>query len=134
MKILYIDSPSIQNSIRIALMGQMTNHEVCLIDSEERAIEYFMNETPEVVIYEPSVPLSVDILEKILFINPMQKCVSLSDAVDCADIEGCDVCFSQHNRKAVKKEQGLHALLYLIDNFAEMACEFASNKISPATT
>jgi len=129
MNILYIDTPSIQNSIRIALMEQMTNHKINIVDNEEKAISDFMKEPAEILIYDPSVPSSSDIVEKILCINPKQQCISLSDSIDCAEREGCDVCLANYNKKAVKKEQGLHSLLYLIDNFDEISCEFALDKM-----
>ncbi len=129
MKILYIDTPSIQNSIRIALMEQMTNHQILLIDNEEKAVEAFMKDPAEILIYDPSVPASSDVVEKLLFINPRQQCISLSDSVACADKEGCDNCLANYNRRAVKKEEGLHSLLYMIDNFNEMSCEFATDKL-----
>ena len=129
MNILYIDTPSIQNSIRIALMEQMTNHRILLIGNEEKAVEEFMKEPAEIVIYDPSVPASSEVVEKLLFINPRLQCISLSDSIACADREGCDNCLASHNRRAVKKEEGLHSLLYMIDNFNETTCEFASGKL-----
>ncbi len=129
MNIFYIDTPSIQNSIRIALMEQMTNHRILLIGNEEKVVEEFIKKPADIVIYDPSVPASSDVVRKLLLINPRQQCISLSDSIACADHDGCDNCLANYNKRAVKKDEGLHSLLYMIDNFNELTCDFAFDKL-----
>lgn len=132
MKILFVDKPSIQNSIRLGLMEQMAHHEVHLIDDYEEAIAFYINESPDVVILEFTVYFGMDVLFKILKINPQQKVITLSDSLDCSEFIGCDHCLKNYNKKRVLKHQGIHDLLYLIDNFEEMPCEFAHKLEMPS--
>ncbi len=125
MKILYIDNQSIQNSIRIGLMEQMAGHEVYLIDDADKAVEYFVSESPEIVIADTSVTFSSESLKQILSINPSQKSIVLSGSIECSDSKGCAVCLSKYERKGMLKGRALHDLMYLIENFSEIPCEFA---------
>lgn len=133
MKILFIDSKSIQNSIRIGLMEQMAHHEVYLTDNYEEAMEYYKRESPDVVILEFTVYFGMDALFKILKLNPQQQIITLSDSIDCSELIGCDHCLRNYNKKRVLKHQGIHDLLYLIDNFAEMPCEHAHKLEMPSS-
>lgn len=125
MKILFIDNPSIQNSIRIGLMEEMAHHEVHLIAHYGDAIEFFKEEKPDIVIIDFTIEHGVDAMKKILTLNPHQFVITLSDALDCSEILGCDFCIESYHKRRVSKHQGIHDLLYLIDNFLETPCEFA---------
>jgi len=125
MKILFIDKPSIQNSIRIGLMEQMAHHEVYLIDHYGDAIEFYKEEKPDVVIIDFTIEHGVEALHKILTLSPHQFVITLSDALDCAEILGCDFCIGHYHKRRVSKHQGIHDLLYLIENFVETPCEFS---------
>ncbi len=125
MNILFIDSPSIQNSIRIGLMEQMAHHEVHLIDDAEEAMAFYLKEKPAIVIIDFTIPSGSDILYKLFEINPLQHIIILSDSLNCSEPLGCDYCLEKHKQRRVLKHQGIHDLLYLIDNFAEMPCEHA---------
>lgn len=125
MKILFIDCKSIQNSIRIGLMEQMAHHEVFLTDNLEEALAFYTKECPQIVLIEFTIPAGLDALYKILEINPLQHVITLSDSLDCAELLGCDYCMENHKKKRILKHQGIHDLLYLIDNFSEMPCEHA---------
>jgi len=125
MKILFIDAKSIQNSIRVGLLEQMAHHDVCLISELEEAISFYMNESPQMVLIDFTIPIGLEALRRIFEINPLQDVITLSDALDCSEILGCDYCLENHRTKRVLKHQGIHDLLYLIDNFSEMPCEFA---------
>ncbi len=126
MNILYIDNPSIQNSIRIALMQQIAGHKVCLIDDALSAVEYFLSESPQLVIADTSVVCGAEGLKQILAIDPSQKSIVLSDSIDCSDSKVCVDCLSKHEKKGMLKKAALHDLLYLIDNFSETPCKFAT--------
>jgi two-component SAPR family response regulator len=125
MKILFVDNKSIQNSIRTGLMEQMSGHDVHLIDNIEDAVEFFSNEKPEIVVVEFTVDFGFEFLHYVLKVNPSQHIISLSDALDCAEHFGCDFCLENYRKKRILKHQGIHDLLYLIDNFSQMPCEFA---------
>jgi len=125
MKILFIDDQSIQNSIRIGLLEQMAHHDVHLISNEQEAMSFYTQELPDIVLIEFTISFGMDILYKILEINPLQKIITLSDSIDCSEFLGCDYCQENYNKRRVLKHQGIHDLLYLIDNFDEMCCEFA---------
>ena len=126
MKILFIDNETIQNSIRISLMEQMEHHDVHLITDMDEAIEFYVNESPEIVLIDFTIPHGLDALYKILEINPLQHIVTLSDSLDCAELLGCEYCLENHNKRRILKHQGIHDLLYLIDNFEGMPCEHAN--------
>ena len=125
MKILFIDNKSIQNSIRLGLLEQMAHHDVHLIDSYEDAIEFYISEKPEMVLIDFTVGFGHEALEKILKLNPIQHMITISDSFDCSEILGCDFCLEHYKKKRVLKKDGIHELLYLIENFPEMPCEFA---------
>lgn len=125
MKILFIDNKSIQNSIRIGLLEQMAHHDVRLIDDLEGAMEFFASEAPEMVLIDFSVEFAREALSRILEIDPQQAIISISDSLDCSEFLGCDFCLEHYNKKRLLKHQGIHDLLYLIENFEEMPCEFA---------
>jgi len=134
MKILFVDNKSIQNSIRTGLMEQMSNHEVHLIDNADEALEFFSKERPEIVIVEFTVDFGLEVMHHVLALNPSQHIISLSDSLDCSEHFGCDFCLEHFRKKRILKHQGIHDLLYLIDNFSQMPCEFAHklNPYSPA--
>jgi len=125
MKILFIDNKSMQNSIRIGLMDQLAHHDVHLIDEMTGAVDFYVSESPDMVVIEFSTSFGMDALYKILEINPQQKIIALSDSLDCSELLGCDYCLESYHKRRVLKHQGIHDLLYLIDNFSEMPCEFA---------
>ncbi len=125
MKILFVDNKSIQNSIRTGLMEQMSGHDVHLIDNIEEAVEFYSKERPEMVVVEFTVDFGFEFLHYVLKTNPSQHIISLSDALDCAEHFGCDFCLANYRKKRILKHQGIHDLLYLIDNFSQMPCEFA---------
>lgn len=125
MKILFIDNKSIQNSIRIGLLEQMAHHDVHLVDGMEEAMASYLKESPEMVLIDFTISFGLEVLQKILEINPSQHIISISDSLDCSELLGCDYCLANYNKKRVLKHQGIHDLLYLIDNFYEMPCEFA---------
>lgn len=123
---MYIDNPSIQNSVRIALMQQIADHEVLLIDDALSAVEFFIRESPQLVIADTSVAFGAEALNQILSINPRQQSIVLSDFIDCSDPKGCVDCLLNNKKKAMSKRGVLHELLYLIDNFEETPCEVAA--------
>ena len=130
MKILFVDNQSIQNSIRTGLMEQMSNHDVHLIDNTDEALAFFSIERPEIVVIEFTVDFGLEVLHHILALNPSQHIISLSDSLDCSEHFGCDFCLEHYRKKRILKHQGIHDLLYLIDNFSQMPCEFA-HKLNP---
>ena len=125
MKILFIDNPSIQNSIRIGLLDQMAHHDVHLISDIDEALKCYKDEKPEMVLIDFTIPHGVEALIKILQINPAQHIITISDSSDCSELLGCDYCLEHYRKKRVLKHQGIHELLYLIDNFSDLSCEFA---------
>lgn len=125
MKILFIDNKSIQNSIRVGLLDEMAHHDVTLIDNLEGAMEFYLNEAPKMVLIDFSVDYAREALHKLLEINPKQNIISISDSLDCSEFLGCDFCLEHYNKKRLLKHQGIHDLIYLIDNFEELPCEFA---------
>lgn len=125
MKILFVDNKSTQNSIRTGLMEQMSGHDVHLIDNVEEAVAFFSKERPEIVVVEFTVDFGFEFLHHVLTVNPSQHIISLSDSLDCSEHFGCDFCLANYRKKRILKHQGIHDLLYLIDNFSQMPCEFA---------
>ncbi len=125
MKILFIDNDSIQNDIRIALMEQAAHHDIHLIHDAEEAIAFYTAESPDIVLIDFAISHGLDMLYKILEINPLQHIITISDKVDCCEYLGCDYCIENHKIKRILKKQGIHDLLYLIENFDAMPCEHA---------
>lgn len=125
MKILFIDNKSTQNSIRTVLIEQMAHHEVTLIDNLDGAMEFYLCEGPEMVLIDFTVDFGAEALHKILEINPQQQIITISDTLDCSEMLGCDFCLEHYRKRRLLKHQGIHDLIYLIDNFPEMPCEFA---------
>ncbi len=126
MKILFIDNESIQNSIRISLMEEMEHHDVHLITDMDEAVEFYVNESPDIIIIDFTIPHGLDTMYKILEINPLQNIITLSDSLDCSELLGCEYCLENYNKRRVLKHQGIHDLLYLIENFDGMPCEYAN--------
>jgi len=125
MKILFIDKKSIQNSIRMGLLEQMAHHDVHFFDDIDKAIAFYTNEKPDMVLIDFVLDFGLAALRKILAINPTQPIITISNSYECADIFGCVFCIENYKKKRVIKHQGIHDLLYLIDNFDEMPCEYA---------
>ena len=125
MKVLFIDNASIQNSIRIGLMREMAHHDVHLISDFDEAIAFYKNEKPDMVVIEFSITVGHDALMKLLEINPSQPIITLSDATDCSELIGCDHCLEKYNKKRLLKKEGIHELLYTIENFDETPCPMA---------
>jgi len=125
MNILFIDNKSIQNTIRLSLLEQMAHHKVHLCSTYEEALEYFNADSPELVLIEFGNEDGQKALTKILELNPEQKVITISDSLDCSELLGCGFCLEHYQKKRVLKHQGIHELLYLIDNFDEMPCEHA---------
>jgi DNA-binding NarL/FixJ family response regulator len=122
MKILFIDNASIQNSIRISLMEQMAHHDVHLISDFDEAIHFYETQKPDMVVIDFSVPVGHDALQTLLERNPKQAIITLSDSLDCSEIIGCDHCLEHYNKKRLFKTEGIHDLLYTIENFDELPC------------
>ena len=114
-------------------MEQIAHHEVYLTDNLEEALAFYTKEHPAMVLIEFTIPAGLDALYKILEINPLQHIITLSDSLDCSELLGCDYCMQNHKKKRVLKHQGIHDLLYLIDNFSEMPCEYAHKLEQPDT-
>lgn len=125
MKILFIDKQSIQNTIRVGLLDQMAHHDVHLIDDYDKAIEFYSNESPDMVLIDFTADFGHEALVKILEMNPVQHIITISDSLDCSEIFGCDFCIEHYRKKRVLKHQSIHDLLYLIENFSDMPCEHA---------
>jgi len=125
MNILFIDKQSIQNSIRLGLLEQMAHHQVYMSDDYGDAIDYYKSNKPDIVLIEFTIESGERYLQKILELNPQQKIITISDSLDCSETLGCDYCIVNYKKKRVLKHQGIHDLLYLIDNFNEMPCEYA---------
>jgi len=126
MKILFIDDKSIQNSIRLGLLEEMAHHEVHLIDNYEKAIEFYIEQKPDMVLIDFTLDFGIDALQKILALNPVQHLITISDSFDCSEVLGCEFCTQHYMKKRVIKKQGIHDLLYLIENFSQMPCEYAN--------
>jgi len=124
MKILFIDNKSIQNSIRIGLLEQMAHHDVYLTDKLEDALIYYSTHKPAMVLIDFTAEIGLTALKRILAKNPSQHIITISDSIDCSELLGCDYCSQHYMKKRVLKKKGIHDLLYLIENFAEMPCEF----------
>ena len=133
MKILFIDDKSIQNSIRLGLLEQMAHHDVHLIDTFDAGIEFYRNEKPDIVLIDFTLEFGLDALKKIVQINPSQHIITISDSFDCSEILGCEFCLQHYMKKRVLKKKGIHDLLYLIENFSDMPCEFA-HKLDTCTS
>lgn len=127
MKLLFIDNKSMQNSIRLGLLEQMAHHQVYLTDKLDDTMIYYKTHKPELVLIDFSIDIGLKALQKILEHNPTQHVITISDSFDCSEILGCDYCVENYKKKRVIKKKGIHDLLYLIENFSEMPCEF-SNK------
>lgn len=125
MKILFIDEKSMQNSIRIGLLEQMGHHEVHLCNKYEDAMIHYNTHKPELVLIDFSIDAGLKALRKIIDKHPSQHIIVVSDSYDCSEIFGCDYCSEHYMKKRVLKKKGIHDLLYLIDNFSDMPCEFA---------
>lgn len=125
MKILFIDNTSIQNSIRIGLLEQMAHHDVHLITDFDEAMAFYKSEHPEMVIIDFTIEHGVEALSEIVKNNPAQHVITLSDSLDCSELLGCDFCTEHYRKKRVLKSQGIHDLLYMIDNFSDMNCQYA---------
>lgn len=125
MKILFIDNQSIQNSIRLGLLEQMAHHEVYLSGDYDEIMSYYDEHKPDMVLIEFTIESGPKVLQKILELNPSQPIITISDSLDCSELLGCDFCLKHYKKKRVLKHQGIHELLYLIDNFDEMPCEYA---------
>ncbi|PHR56210.1 MAG: hypothetical protein COA44_08960 [Arcobacter sp.] len=125
MNILFIDNHSIQNSIRLSLLEQMAHHTVYLSSDYEDALQHYKDEKPDIILIEFTIEYAEKALKKILELDPKQKIITISDSLDCSEILGCDYCLKHYNKRRVLKHQGIHELLYLIDNFDEMPCEYA---------
>lgn len=125
MKILFVDSKSTQNSIRVGLLEQMAHHEVTLVDTLNAAMKFYLSEEPDMVLIDFTVDFGAEALHKILETNPQQQIITISDTLDCSEILGCDFCLEHYRKRRLLKHQGIHDLIYLIENFPEMPCEFA---------
>jgi len=126
MKLLFVDNKSMQNSIRLGLLEQMAHHAVHLTDKYEDAMIYYNTYKPELVLIDFSIDIGLKTLNKILETNPTQHIITISDSFDCSEILGCDYCTQNYMKKRVLKKKGIHDLLYLIENFSDMPCEFAN--------
>jgi len=125
MKILFIDNTSIQNSIRVGLLEQMAHHEIHLIGDMQEAVAFYLKESPDIVLIDFTIEHGIKILNEILKINPIQHIITISDSLDCSELLGCDYCLEHYKKRRVLKHQPIHDLLYLIDNFCVMPCEFS---------
>jgi len=125
MKILFIDNQSIQNSIRIGLLEQMAHHDVHLIGDFDKAIQFYREQKPEMVLIDFTLPGGLDTLQAILKIDPVQHIITLSDSLDCSELLGCDYCVEHYRKRRILKHSGIHDLLYQIENFSAMPCEYA---------
>jgi len=125
MKILFIDNPSIQNSIRIGLLEQMAHHDVHLIGDFDDAMKFYNEQKPEMVLIDFTLSGGLEALHAILKVDPAQHVITISDSLDCSEILGCDYCLEHYRKRRVLKHSGIHDLLYLIDNFSAMPCEYA---------
>ena len=126
MKILFIDNQSIQNSIRIGLLEQMAHHDVHLMSDFDKAMQFYSEQKPEMVIIDFTLPGGLDALKAITNIDPAQHVITISDSLDCSEILGCDYCITNYRKRRVLKHSGIHELLYLLENFSSMPCEYAN--------
>jgi len=127
MKILFIDSKNVKNSIRVGLLEQMAHHQVTLIDEYVEAMHFFKKESPQIVIIDFLNEFSSKALDEIIKLKPHQHIITLSDSIDCSETIGCDFCQNNYKKKRILKSQGIQPLMYLIDNFELMSCEHANN-------
>lgn len=114
----------------MGLLEQMAHHDVHLIAGHDAAMEFYKKEEPDMVLIDFTIDHGIETLTEILGLNPMQQIITISDSLDCSEFLGCNHCLESYNKKRVLKHQGIHELLYLIDNFSEMPCEFA-HKFEP---
>ncbi len=126
MKILFIDDESIQNSIRVGLLEQTAHHVVHLVSDMDDAVAAYINESPDIVIIDFTISHGLDTMYKILEINPHQRIITLSDSADCTELLGCEYCLDNYCKRRLLKHQPIHDLMYLIDNFDTMPCEYAN--------
>lgn len=109
----------------------MAHHEVHLIGNFDEAIKFYTEQNPDMVIIDFTIKDGAEVLKTILELNPLQHIITLSDSLDCSEFLGCDQCLELYRKRRVLKHEGIHELLYMIDNFSQTPCAFAHKLHTP---
>jgi len=131
MKILFIDSKDIKNSIRISLLENMAHHSVVLVDNYEDALITYKDQRPQMVLIDFETDFGSKALADILKINQNQHIITISSSPDCSESIGCEFCQQNYQKRRILKSEGIHALLQVVDDFQYMGCAYANKLNNP---
>lgn len=119
-KILIVDKS--QNSIEL-LKLLLTNYSEYIVDVEseyEKIVAGYTNEKYEYIIFDHSCEIADELMNHILTTNPSQKCILLSDSINCP--VSCEMCLSTFKFVRLLKPLNPKDVLHYIDKENEFIC------------
>ena len=128
MKILIIDQNDFQTQTRAALIRDIPNHEVYVIDNVDDLKHEYKKDKYDIVVIDfdnknEQGCIGKRCLDVVDAIDPMQRVITLSASNDYSDPNGCEHCVSNHRRRRLNKPTPLHNLVRMIDGFDGYTCD-----------
>lgn len=119
-KILVVDKS--QNNIELlrVLLTDYSDYEVEVRSNYEDIVKNYSNDKYAFIIFDHSCEIADTLMEYILTNNPAQKCILLSDSINCP--VSCDTCLTTFKFVRLLKPLNPKDILFYIDKQNEFIC------------
>ena len=90
----------------------------------EKALKLFDNNEYDVIVVDFSFENGQKFLNYIETTNPTQKLITVSDELEYSELEGCDYCSNNYNKRRLLKPLNTQTLVRYIIDFENQICKF----------
>ena len=87
-------------------------------------LEQYKKNNIDFVLVDFSSEENEKILKEILKINQNQKTITISESLNCSELNGCDFCVINYNRRRLLKPINIKNLYDIIKNFSSEKCKY----------
>lgn len=121
MKVLYF-TDILDISLPNILLKEKLNFHTEL--EYEKALELFDNNDYDVVIVDFSFEKGQKFLNYIETTKPTQKLITVSEVLEYSELEGCDYCINNYNKRRLLKPLSTQILVRYIVDFENQICKY----------
>ncbi|MEA3373218.1 MAG: hypothetical protein U9Q62_05940 [Campylobacterota bacterium] len=122
MTILYIDRPSLQTQIRIQNLEDRDSHTVEIAETLGDVHIMYKKDKYDLVLIDHAIENGLKCIEHINSIDPMQKTLTVSNAIACI-YSRCDDCTQNHNARRLNNPTTMKNILRMVDGFELYECD-----------
>ncbi len=122
MTILYIDKPSLQTQIRTQNLTDIAHHTVEIAETLGDVHIMYKKDKYDLVMIDHSIENGIKCVEYIDSIDPVQRLLSVSNAVTCMYAR-CDKCVANHHARRLNNPTTMNNIMRMVEGFDNYECD-----------